>query len=184
MIGSTLTLVRLWETPLWYLSPSFFLSHLSALHHSLCSFSNFRKCHDGDEISYRSLKGACLCVCVCLREYRHIWASVKTLWYKMAAMNKEWVDFMNKQRSLVHWNDGQIDEPLPTETGSWYAVCIPSVSLSAGESVVSASNWRAAVGGGSTSRPLTQSTLLAGLSLTYPGCQKHHAEGPNSQQLC
>ena len=47
-------------------------------------------------------------------------------------IKSEWDLWINRGRSLVDWNDGQIDEPLPAEIGSWFALCIPSIPLSVG----------------------------------------------------
>ena len=104
-------------------------------------------------------------------------------------IKSEWDLWINRGRSLVDWNDGQIDEPLPAEIGSWFALCIPSIPLSGGkvpsQRVTGRRRQRGGGGGsggeGEDTRLLTQSTLLAGLSLTV--YHRHHAEGPDSPEL-
>lgn len=52
-------------------------------------------------------------------------------------IKSEWDLWINRGRSLVDWRDGQIDEPLPAEIGSWFALCIPSIPQSVGGKVPS-----------------------------------------------
>lgn len=167
MIGSTLTLVRVREIPFWYLFPNFVSYHQSASHHFLSTFNNFRKCHGRDAILYWSLKGACLCVC------QHVWASAKTLWNKMAAMNKEWVGFMNIACRLEWWTDrwtlSSWDRELictlyPFNPSVCGGKCHLSVLLAGGDKRGSIHAYS----------PTAPSWLV---------CHKHHAGSSSSQQL-
>lgn len=181
MIGSTFTLLGLREIPFWYLFPNFLSYHQPASHRFLSTFSHFTKCHSRDAISYWSLKGAF--VCVCMRVCRHVWAWAETLWNKMAAMNKEWVGFMNKSRQIAcrleWWTDRWTFASWDRELICTLYPFNPSVCGGKVPSQRVAGRRRQE---GEYTRLLTQSTLLAGLSLTV--CHQHHAEGSYCQQLC
>lgn len=79
-----------------------------------------------------------MCVCVCAR--------ASTSEPQQRPCETKWLQWIKSEWglwiSLVYSSDGQIDEPFPAETGSWFALCILSIPQSVGESAVSACSWQ------------------------------------------
>lgn len=71
-----------------------------------------------------------VCVYVCVEISEPLQRPCETKWLQWIKSERDlWI---NRGRLLVDWSDRQIDEPLPTEIGSWFALCIPSIPQSLG----------------------------------------------------
>lgn len=121
---------------------------------------------------------ACVCVCLCAGTSKPQQRPCETKWLQWIKSERDlWI---NRGRSLVDWSDGQIDEPLPAEIGSWFALCIPSIPLSAGKVPSQRVADRRRKEGDYT-HLLTQSSLFAGLCLNV---YQNQIKDYNNQQLC
>lgn len=96
-------------------------------------FLKFSKCHSWEKTNKPCTGAQKMCVCVDISE--PLQRPCETKWLQWIKIERDlWI---NRGRLLVDRSDRQIDEPLPAEIGSWFALCIPSIPQSLGGKVPS-----------------------------------------------